>query len=277
MNSPGCLKDVCLLDGELVPDALITVSARGGLVSHGEGLFETLPVLGGSARFLEAHLRRLSASCRALGFGPGPDDAVIRDDLAKLAKALGTRDFSLRIVVYAEGGRIHRLLVPSPLPDDVDRPVALGIVPEPFNGPRSLATLKTLNYLVPRLAHAEGMKRGFDEVLFTLADGTVLEGTRSSVFMVSAGAIVTPPLSLPILPGVTREVILGCARLAGIPVAEREFTIAEMHAAGEAFISASVRGVRAVRSLEGRPLAGCPGALTERVRALYRERILAPD
>ena len=45
-----------MLDGALVADARITVSAHGGLVSHGEGLFETLPVLGGRPVFLAAHL-----------------------------------------------------------------------------------------------------------------------------------------------------------------------------------------------------------------------------
>jgi branched-subunit amino acid aminotransferase/4-amino-4-deoxychorismate lyase len=265
----------CLLDGELVRDGRIALDAGGGLVAHGEGLFETLPVLGGRARFLEAHLRRLDGGCRALGFGAGPARETIAEDVAALAGALGAADFSLRISVFRDGGRVRRLLVPSPLPEDAGRPVALGIVPDPLNGPRSLAGLKTLNYLVPRLAHAEGARRGFGEVLFTLADGTVLEGTRSSVFVVDSGALVTPPLSLPILPGVTREVILACARNEGIPVVERPFTIAEMLAAGEAFVSASVRGLRPVESLEGKPLRVVNGAVSAKIAALYRAALAA--
>jgi branched-subunit amino acid aminotransferase/4-amino-4-deoxychorismate lyase len=263
----------CLLDGEVIPDGRIAVSAHGALVSHGEGLFETLPVLDRRPTFLAAHLRRLDAGCQSLGLGPGPDEAAIRDEVAKLGRALGRAGFSVRLMVYRDEGRVRRLLVPGPLPADAGGPVALGIVPQPFNGPRSLATLKTLNYLVPRLAHAEGVRRGFDEVIFTLADGTVLEGTRSSVFIVAGGGIVTAPLSLPILPGVTREVILTCARREGIPVAERAFTVAELRAAGEAFISASVRGVRPVRSFEGSPLGACPGRLTGRVSALYAKEL----
>ena len=185
-------------------------------------------------------------------------------------RALGTADFSLRVSVFRDSGAVRRLLVPSPLPEDIGSPVAVGIVSDPFNGPRSLATLKTLNYLVPRLAHEDGARRGFDEVLFTLEDGRVLEGTRSSVFMVADGAVVTPPLSLPILPGVTREVILSCARRAGIPVFERAFTAAEMLRAGEAFVSASVRGVRPVASLAGEALPRVNGDVTRRVADLYR-------
>jgi branched-subunit amino acid aminotransferase/4-amino-4-deoxychorismate lyase len=265
----------CLLDGDVVADGRIALDAGGALVAHGEGLFETLPVLGGRARFLAAHLRRLDGGCRALGFGPGPEEAVVGADVAKLAAALRASEFSLRISVFKDGGRVHRLLVPSPLPDDVGSAVRLGIVAEGLNGPRSLATLKTLNYLVPRLAHADGVWRGFDEVLFTLPDGTVLEGTRSSAFLVAGGGVVTAPLWMPILAGVTREVILGCARRDGIPVAERPFTVAEMLAAGEAFVSASVRGVRPVKSLEGNPLRVVEGPVTSRIAAAYRAALAA--
>jgi branched-subunit amino acid aminotransferase/4-amino-4-deoxychorismate lyase len=238
-------------------------------VSHGEGLFETMPVVEGRARFLAAHLRRLDAGCRALGFFAAPAEDVVRDDVAKLARALGRDAFSLRLSVFRDAGRVRRLLVASPLPDDVGHPVALGLVAKHLDGARSLAGLKTLNYLVPRLAHADGARRGFDEVLFTLEDGRVLEGTRSSVFLVTDGVVVTPPLSLPILPGVTRDVILGCAREAGVAVVERAFTVGELRAAPEAFVSASVRGVRAVKSFDGVPLAVVGGPVTRRIAALY--------
>jgi branched-subunit amino acid aminotransferase/4-amino-4-deoxychorismate lyase len=265
----------CLLDGEIVLDRRIRVNADGALVTHGEGLFETLPVIAGRPRFLSEHLQRLDEGCRRLGFGAGPDESLVRAEIDRLSGALGITNFTLRLTVFRDDGVTRRLLVANPLPEDVGHPVALGIVSEWLNGPRSLAELKTLNYLVPRLAHAEGVKRGYDEVIFTLADGRVLEGTRSSVFVVMNGEIVTAPLSFPILPGVTREVILRCARREGVPVSERGFTVSELRASGEAFISASVRGVRAVRSLEGTPLANVDGALTRRIAALYAKEVAA--
>jgi branched-subunit amino acid aminotransferase/4-amino-4-deoxychorismate lyase len=266
----------CLQDGEPVAGGRIAVDAGGPLVSHGEGLFETLPVVEGRARFLGVHLRRLDAGCRALGLGQGPAEDVVRDDVRKLAKAIGRDAFSMRLTMFRDAGRVRRLLVASPLPDDVGHPVALGLAAPGLDGPRSLGTLKTLNYLVPRLAHEDGAKRGFDEVLFTLPDGRVLEGTRSSVFLVAGGAVVTPPLSLPILPGVTREVILGCARNDGIEVVERAFTIEELRRAQEAFISASVRGVRPVKSFEGAPLPVVLGPATRRIADLYAREWAAP-
>jgi 4-amino-4-deoxychorismate lyase len=265
----------CLLDGALVSDARISVSAHGGLVACGEGLFETLAVIDGVPGFLAAHLRRLDAACRELGFGPGPDVATIRGDLVTLMRGASLRTFALRVTVYRDEGRVRRLLAPSPIPDDIGAPVATGVVAPRYNGPRPLAALKTLNYLVPRLAHAEGAARGFGEVLFTLPDGTVLEGTRSSVFIVRKGALTTTPLSLPILPGVTREVILGCARKEGIAVLEQPFSVEDLGVADEAFLSASVRGVRPIKSFEGRALATVSGPLTERVRSSYAREILA--
>jgi branched-chain amino acid aminotransferase len=265
----------CLLDGVIAPDGAITLDAHGSLVAYGEGLFETLPVLDGSPCFLAAHLRRLDGACRELGLGAGPAERLVRDEIARLASAFGSTTFSLRVSVFRDGGRVRRLLVPAPIPGDVGHGVAVGVCAAAFDGPRPLARLKTLNYLVPRLAHQEGAARGFGEVLFTLPDGTVLEGTRSSVFMVREGSLVTPPLSLPILPGVTREVILDCARADGIPVREERFGLDALRAVDEAFLSASVRGVRPFESFEGRRMRVEGGAVTRRVRELYARALAA--
>lgn len=276
MTSESVRPRPCLLDGVIVCDGRVTVGVEDGLVTHGEGLFESLPVLEGRPVFLTAHLERLDAACRALAFGPGPGAGLIQDEIATLAAACGLATFSLRVTVFRDGRAVRRLLVAAPMPADAGHPVALGVAADRFNGARALAQWKTLNYLAPRLAHQEGLARGCDEVLFTLADGTVLEGTRSSIFLVDGETLVTPPLTLPILPSVTRAVIVAEARRLGRAVREERFTITDLLAAPEAFISASVRGVRPVRAIEGQALPVVGGEATEAVRALYRAAVLAP-
>jgi branched-subunit amino acid aminotransferase/4-amino-4-deoxychorismate lyase len=265
----------CLLDGVVVEDGRVTVGADGGLVTAGEGLFETILVIEGRPVFLAAHLDRLADACRALEFGQPPPAAVIVREIAAIVAATGLHSCSLRITLFRDGSVARRLVVALPLPVDAGLPVVLGFAAPRFDGARSLAAWKTLNTLQGRLAHQEGAARGCDEVLFTLADGTVLEGTRSSVFLVDGDAVVTPPLSLPILPSVTRAVIVAAARRAGRRVCEEAFKVADLRGAREAFISASVRGVRAVRSVEGRALPVVEGEATSAIRGLYRQAVLA--
>lgn len=262
-----------VVDGIVSPDGRVDLQILGGAFQHGEGLFETLPVIGGRPRFLAEHVRRIQDGAEALGLGPAPDLGIWREDLRSLVDANGGADLAARLFLFHDEGRVRRAVAAGPLPADAHAPAAIGLADPIYQGPRPLARHKTLNYLAARLAHRAGVARGLDEVLFTLADGTILEGTRSTVFLVRLGTLVTPPLSLPILPGVTRAVLLEEARGAGMPVREEGFRLEDLQSADEAFLTASLRGVRPVRSVAGRAPAHVNGPATRRLSALFRDRI----
>jgi branched-chain amino acid aminotransferase len=93
------------------------------------------------------------------------------------------------------------------------------------------------NYAGSMLAALEAQKKGFHNVLWL--DGIerryVEEAGLMNVAFVIDGAIVTPPLSGTILPGITRDSVLTLARDLDIPVEERRIAIDEVfeaHAAG---------------------------------------------
>lgn len=263
-----------VLDGALRGDGRIDLLALGPAVLGGEGLFETLPVRGGRPLFLSRHLRRLASAALALGLGPIPGDETWRNDIRLLVAAAGIEDLAVRFVVLSDGERVRRFVGATGLPPDAGQPVRLGLADPEVNGARVLAAWKTLNYLQSRRAHALGAARGLDEVVFTLPDGTVLEGTRSSVFVVRDGVLWTPPLSLPILPGVTRELVLEVAAEAGISSQERAFALDALRRADEVFITASVRGLRSVRSFESMPLTNPEGGpITRMLLTAFAARV----
>jgi len=266
----------CLVDGVVAADGRVALRADGDAIACGEGLFESLPVLGGAPKFLGRHLRRLAEGAAFLRLD-APDAATVRRDVARLAAAVGAVDFSLRLTLLRDGAVSRRLCVAAPLPADVEAPVRLGWVAPPFDGPRTLGRWKTLNYLAARLAHRDGVARGFDEVLFRDVDGAALEGTRSNLFVIEDGRLATPPTTAPVLPGVTREVILEVARAAGVPVAEERLDADRVFGADEAFISASVRGLRPASSIEGRPFRAVEGPVVRRLRDAYRAAFRASD
>ena len=263
---------------EPLPVVLDGVPAASGRIpvlevfQDGEGLFETLPLLGGRPVFLDRHLERLASGAAELGLGVPPPEALWRADLQALLGACGLEDLAVRLFLFRDGGSVHRCVAATVLPDDVDRPATVGLADALWQGARPLAHLKTLNYLVPRLAWRAGRERGLDDVLFVLADGTLLEGSRSTVFCVREGRVLTPTLDLPILPGVTRAVILEAARGAGLGVQETRLSYRELVAADEVFLTASVRGVRAVSSVDGHAIRSLDGPVTRRLRQLYAER-----
>ncbi|HWN06548.1 MAG TPA: aminotransferase class IV, partial [Steroidobacteraceae bacterium] len=51
---------------------------------YGDGLFETIAIVGGRPRFLDWHFERLAGGARALGF-PAPDLDALRGDITRVA------------------------------------------------------------------------------------------------------------------------------------------------------------------------------------------------
>jgi para-aminobenzoate synthetase/4-amino-4-deoxychorismate lyase len=83
------------------------------------------------------------------------------------------------------------------------------------------------------------------------ADGAVLEGSRGSLFCVSAGALVTPPADGRLLPGITRAQAIAAAGALGIELREEPVGVEALAAADEVFLTGAVRGVEPVRACRG--------------------------
>ena len=78
------------------------------------------------------------------------------------------------------------------------------------------------NYANSQLAKMEAVNSGYDEAIMLDPQGNVAEGSGENIFIVKAGAIFTPPLTTPILPGITRDTVLTLAREEGLAVIEAE-------------------------------------------------------
>ncbi|HET7574098.1 MAG TPA: aminotransferase class IV, partial [Solirubrobacterales bacterium] len=110
-----------------------------------------------------------------------------------------------------------------------------------------------------------------------LLDGDeVLEAGWANVFAVRDGVLRTPPLDGRILPGTTRRTVLRIAAEEDLEVAEEPLSREDLLAAGEVFLTGSVRGVEGAVELDGAPLAG-RGELSRRVAAELRRRWRLPE
>jgi branched-chain amino acid aminotransferase len=101
-------------------------------------------------------------------------------------------------------------------------------------------------------------------VLCVTPDGLICEGTRSNIFLVRDGRLVTPGTDGPLLPGVMRGLVIEQARLDGIPVVEGPVSVEAIGSTDEAFLTNSVRGILPVARLLHAELPA-PGPLTRRL------------
>lgn len=247
------------LDGALRERAEATVSIDDLGFLYGAACFETMRAFGGVVFRMPRHLDRLDAGLTAMGVQP-PDRAMLADAVMVTLRANGLRDARIRLTVSAGRG-IGRpdvtgaaaptvLVVAEPPPAD-PAPARLIVVSQRIDPARPLPSAKTANYLVSVLALAEARAGGGDEALLLGPRGDAVEAATANLFAFVDGQLLTPPLAAGPLPGVTREVLLECARSLRFSARERRLPRALLERADEVFLTNSVTGVRAVAAIEG--------------------------
>jgi branched-subunit amino acid aminotransferase/4-amino-4-deoxychorismate lyase len=254
--------------GQIVADDALLISVLDRTFEHGLGLFETFRTWNGHPTLLTRHLDRLRRSARELGLpleeSALPDRAAVRNLLQADARQ---GDATLRITLSgglseSSGGTLWMRSFPLPPPA-----VAEGVTLGPTGPARvdSLAGHKTLNYWPSRLLYESARSAGFDESLMISSDGKLLEGSRSNLFVVIGGHVVTPPCASRVLPGIMRGLILERAEQLGLDAREESLGIFDpLFLPDEVFLSNSVRGIMPVGRWGGARFPA-PGAVTRRL------------
>jgi len=268
--------------------ALLTVTDRGFQV--GDGIFETLLVVGGRVLELPLHASRLQTSAEVMAM-PLPDDLVRRlgHAIADLCRANRLDGSEARVAVrvtVSRGAVEGRALLPPddvrpnlvvqawrvdpPPPELLSRGLHLAISKVRRDPTSPLATVKTTSRAEFVYAQLEAHQRGADDALFLTTDGHLAEATSASLFLVEGMGLATPSLDCGILVSTTREWVISSGGPGlGIAVRQDHLTPNDLFDADEAFLASSVAGIVPITGVDGRPIgAGTPGVWTLRLRAL---------
>jgi branched-chain amino acid aminotransferase len=129
-------------------------------------------------------------------------------------------------------------------------------------------------YVNSVLAKREVMKCGYDEAILLDGRGLVAEASGENVFLVRDGRLLTPPLSSPILAGVTRATVIQLARELGLTVEETSFSRDELYIAEEVFFTGTAAELTPVREIDDRKIGtGECGPVTRRLQDAYFETV----
>ncbi len=280
---------ICHLNGELVAlrDARISPFDRSFL--FGDGVYEVLPVYGGRPFRFDQHLARLSRSCAAIRLREPHSRSAWAELCRGLLRANGVDSESaerpdaylyLHVSRGAEFGRNH-----APFPE-IPPTVFAFAAPWPKRDPAIRATgvacittedlrwqrcdIKSVALLANVLARDAAAQRGAAEAIL-LRGGFLTEASASTVHVVIAGEVLTPPNSAQLLPGTTRGVVDEITAALGIPHRAAPVSEAALRAADEIWLGAATRELDAVTKLDDRPVGGgVPGPLWQRVAAEFQ-------
>jgi branched-subunit amino acid aminotransferase/4-amino-4-deoxychorismate lyase len=203
-------------------------------------------VVDGRVRAVDRHWARFSAACGEHGVG-AQELAAFRGRVEREVPADG-RWFPR--IELREGGELAVVVRPAP-PREPTVVSWIADVPDPRRAPRRKGPdLDVLAALRERAA-----AHGAGEAMLTDGAGRLLEGAFTSLLWWEGETLCVVPDDAPILPGITRGLLIEIAGERGTPVAERRPAPDEL-ADRETWLVSALHGIRVVTAWVGPIQAG---------------------
>lgn len=167
----------------------------------------------GRVRAFGAHERRFGRACGELaGIGRDRTREFLLAAMARIPSA-GRWFPRAELIDIADNPRLQLRIRPAP---PRGRSVRLWISPSPDARTNPAVKGPDLDWLAGRRKSA--VAAGADEAVLLSPDGSVLEGSTTSILWWRGDTLCAPPEDGRLLPGITRELLLSAAVAAGVPV-----------------------------------------------------------
>jgi len=273
------------LDDKLVDEADAKISVFDHGLLYGDGVFEGIRVYNSQIFELEAHIKRLYESAKAIRLTvPMSRDELI-SAVKKTVQANNVIAGYVRLVVTRGVGTLG--LNPFVCENSTVFIIAdnIQLYPEEYyekgmkvisattvrNHPLALPPqVKSLNYLNNILAKIEALDNNVPEAIMYNHEGYVAEATGDNVFIVKDGVIYTPPVEAGALSGITRAVVIRLAKQENLQVVEKNLTRFDLYVCDELFLTGTAAEVIGVVEIDGRVIGdGNPGPLTRLLRKKF--------
>ncbi len=273
------------LDGKLVDrqDAKITVFDHGLL--YGDGVFEGIRVYKSRVFELEAHMKRLYESAKAIRLDIAIDMTALTDAVTETVSVNEITDGYVRLVATRGVGTLGLnpfvckrssvfiiaddiQLYPQELYETGMKVIsAVTVRSHPLAIP---AQAKSPNYLNNILAKIEALDSGAAEAIMYNHQGYVAEASADNVLIVKDGVICAPAPEAGSLPGITRGIVIKLARQENIQVVEKNLTRFDLHVCDEFFLTGTGAEIIGVVEIDKRVIGdGKPGPITNLLRKRF--------
>lgn len=253
------------------------------LVHRGDGVFESLKYVGRKLYQIDAHLRRMSTSCKAIHLEPPCPWEEVREAVVEVARAGNEPDGCIRILLGRGPGGFGIDPYESPVPSLYIVAYRLHMRPESAfeKGVAAIrttvpakqswmATVKTTNYLPNVMMKREAVNRHADFPFCFDASGFLAESATENVALVDGTGRLVIPEFTNALAGTTLMRAVDLIKNE-MPVIFKGVTEDEILDAREVMMLGTSFDAIGVVRYEDRPIHDArPGPVTRRLRELLK-------
>jgi len=275
------------VDGRFVPrnEAVVSIFDSGFVL--GDGVWEGLRLVNGHLVALDRHLARLYEGASAIALDIGLSRDAMADAIRATLDRNGMTDgVHVRLMVtrglkttpnqdprFAVGRPTIVIVAEYKTPNADSKAKGLALFTSTFRcGTPDVFDLRLNSHSRLNLIQAliQAINAGADEALMLDPNGFVASCNSTNFFIVRGEELWTSTGRYS-FNGITRGNVIELYRQDGGIVREKDFTLAEVYAADEAFATGTLGGVTPVVRVDGRVIGnGRPGPIAIRVGDMYR-------
>ena len=240
--------------------AFVSVMDRGFL--FGDGVYEVFPAYNRKIIGLDSHLNRLQDGLDAISIQNPHTKNEWKDLINKIISFDSSNQnqaIYLQISRGSDENRKHTygelkptVYIQSSAINPREKNTLLnGLSAITREDIRWLKSNTKATSLLANTLYAQEAKNNDAEETILYRDGIVTEASSSNVFIVKSNCIYTHPKGPNILPGITREKVIECAKINNFNVEESSFTKEQLMNADEVWISSSTREIIPITIIDG--------------------------
>ena len=275
------------LNGKLVDKDKAHISVFDHGLLYGDGVFEGIRTYDSLIFRLKEHIDRLYRSADAIQLKIPLTKTAMMEAVIETLKANKLEDAYIRLVVTRGVGDLGLDPRKCPVPTIFIITHKIALYPKEFyqkgleivtaTTKRNLAQaldprIKSLNYLNNILAKLDAIESGTEEAIMLNYQDYVAECTGDNIFIVKDGELITPPVEVGALEGITRDAVIILAKKLDMPFYEKMLKMDDVYGAKEVFLTGTAAEIISVVKIDARKIGdGKPGAMTLRLTDEFRK------
>ena len=251
-------------NGKLIDQDTPIVTAGNRGFRYGDGVFETMKMVGSEIRLTEFHFQRLFGALELLHFSiPIHFTAhyLLEQILLLCSKNNLGKAARIRLNIFRKNGGLYDPIDDHPefvieaweLPDNYLRLNENGLIVDVFDGARKspdrFSNLKSNNYLPYTMGALYAKHQKLNDCLILNTHERICDATIANIFWVKNETIYTPPLSEGCIAGVMRRHLLHLLPGKGYNVQEQILYPQDLFDVDELFLTNATSGIRWVKQL----------------------------
>ncbi|EPY6470956.1 aminotransferase class IV [Clostridium sporogenes] len=225
-------------------------SFEESFLKEGKSLYEVIRIIDRAPLFLKSHLERFYNSAKLEGLNLWLDEEEIKEKINRLIEINKVSIGNIKLVFNFNKRKNNNFLcyfLKHNYPEDIE--YKRGVKTILYHGERKNPNAKVINMDFRKIVGEKIKEEKAYEAILVDRNGYITEGSKSNIFMIKDGKVITAPIEK-VLPGITRQNIIDVCKNLNLKVEEEKVHYKDIGKLEGLFISGTSPKVLPIKSVD---------------------------